>query len=274
MIRIYRTRPPGQLKAVRERALPALRKHARAGHVQSEHADGYQCVRDDLWRMQHKKCCYCEHKCRMKFHDVEHYRPKARADRRPGSSETYGYWWLAFTWKNLLFACPTCNRNGKNDRFPLAKDSTPLAPETHPPGSETPLLVDPAAENPVLHIEFALTGAVPHWRARPRNGSVRGNYTIDVCDLNCADLLELRDDYVETTVRPRANDLTNSLTSGDEPRIQHEYRRACGLLAANQEFTALAYDALRHLVPDSTLLPWKLSWPEPADMERLGRRNM
>lgn len=34
---------------------------------------------------QHHKCCYCEHKIKERHNDVEHHRPKGRADRRPGS---------------------------------------------------------------------------------------------------------------------------------------------------------------------------------------------
>lgn len=40
------------------------------------------------------KCCYCEAKIAHPYNDVEHVRPKARADRRPGSVATHGYWWL------------------------------------------------------------------------------------------------------------------------------------------------------------------------------------
>ncbi|HMY18924.1 MAG TPA: hypothetical protein PKA58_21505, partial [Polyangium sp.] len=70
----------------------------------------------------------------------EHYRPKAEADRRPGSHETHGYHWLAFTWSNLYFSCPDCNRSYKRTRFPLEHGSIALKTRKRPPGQEIPLL--------------------------------------------------------------------------------------------------------------------------------------
>ena len=39
----------------------------------------------DLCSAQHCKCCYCErNNFEASYNDVEHYRPKLRADRGPG----------------------------------------------------------------------------------------------------------------------------------------------------------------------------------------------
>ncbi|MEY4902975.1 MAG: hypothetical protein RLZZ292_790 [Bacteroidota bacterium] len=53
-----------------------------------------------LKTLYHSKCCYCEQ--RVEAGHVEHYRPKSL------------YWWLAYSWDNLLYICPTCNINKSN----------------------------------------------------------------------------------------------------------------------------------------------------------------
>lgn len=53
----------------------------------------------------HGKCAFCETKSESMH--VEHFRPKRG-----------GYYWLAYSWDNLLLSCPTCNTN-KSDDFPL-----------------------------------------------------------------------------------------------------------------------------------------------------------
>lgn len=58
----------------------------------------------------HGKCAFCETKSESMH--VEHFRPKRG-----------GYYWLAYSWDNLLLSCPTCNTN-KSDEFPLAEGGT------------------------------------------------------------------------------------------------------------------------------------------------------
>ncbi len=50
------------------------------------------------------KCAYCETKNRQLA--VEHFRPK-----------NY-YYWLAYSWDNLLYCCPICNSR-KSNKFPI-----------------------------------------------------------------------------------------------------------------------------------------------------------
>lgn len=239
----------------------------------SNDIDGYKVVAEELWNSQHFKCCYCESKIPKGFNDVEHYRPKGEAHRNPGSSLVHGYWWLAFTWENLLFACPGCNRSGKNSRFPIASKSTPLLAELNPPGKEKPLLLDPAsALNPVEHIEFVNlaaggAGTPTHWWARPRNGSVYGNTTIDICKLNRLELRELRNDYVCNILTPHAQALNAALHEGNTRRIKEEYDRAKALITCKHSFVCLAFDVLRSLVSDARLRAFNTEgWPAPNEV--------
>lgn len=270
MIGVTRGPEPPKLAVVRSRELLALRKLGRP--PRSDDIDGYREVAEDLWRTQYYKCCYCERKLEEGYNDVEHYRPKARADRSPGSAETHGYWWLAFTWDNLLFACPSCNRSGKNDQFPLGVGASALRAEDLPPGRERPLLLDPAGScPPAEHIQFVMASLrpgdrFPHWWARPRQGSVMGSWTIAVCDLNRDALRELRGDYVDLSVKPRASALLEALRSKDPLRIKAMLTSVRELLLERAPFTLLSYDALRTFVPATAMRARGLRWPEPWEI--------
>lgn len=269
MIRIARGDEPATLRGVRDTQLADLRRLGRA--PTSDEIDGYRVVADELWTVQHYKCCYCEGKIPAGFNDVEHYRPKGRADRRPGCVEQHGYWWLAFTWSNLLFACPGCNRSGKNDQFPLSMGCVALCAEEEPPCGERPLLLDAGAEsNPVEHLIHVLKAERPggpeRWRVQPRDGSPLGFHTVEVCKLNRRDLLELRGDHVRGLERDFINALRAAVRAGRRGSVVREYQRALQLLEPRTPYLGLTYDALRALVPDPLLHPWCPGWPAPAQV--------
>lgn len=60
-------------------------------------------IRESLKQDFNYKCAFCEQ--RVERFDVEHYRPKSI------------YYWLAYSWDNLLYCCPVCNQN-KSNSFP------------------------------------------------------------------------------------------------------------------------------------------------------------
>lgn len=268
MIRVTRCAEPALLGPIRKAQLARLRSLGRA--PSSIEISGYSVVAEDLWNSQHHKCCYCELRIPRGYNDVEHYRPKAAADRRPGCYDTHGYWWLAFTWDNLLFACPACNRSGKNSKFPLNAGAVALDAEDLPPGKERPLLLDPgSAINPVEHIEFvyvaAGVGGALQWWARPRGGSLLGNATIEVCDLNRGELRELRQDHFTDVVEPHLSALRLEINRADLSRVDREFRRALDLLRPRNSFVGLTFDALRAGIPDKVIRGiLGKGWPDPA----------
>lgn len=278
MIPILRGREPDDLRQVRARELPVLRQQARSGTIGK--IKGYNCVAMPLWTMQHHKCCYCELIIPLSYNDVEHYRPKAKADRSPGCTTDHGYWWLAFHWENLLISCAGCNRSAKKTRFPLDVGSVTLAAGRVPPGQESPLLLDPARDNGIEHIEFVPRRASPgarmeRWVPIPRQGSRRGWFTIDVLRLDRQELLELYEKFVGREVQPVVQRLQNALRNGDPTRLWACYQEALDLLVPGRPLVGLAYDALRWLVADATLAPRLPPWPSPAEIgvQRPGRRR-
>jgi 5-methylcytosine-specific restriction endonuclease McrA len=266
MIPVVRGKEPDSLREVRRRELARLR---RLPAITSDDISGYQAVKHDLWQAQHLKCCYCEAIITANYNDVEHYRPKARATRLPGCHDTHGYWWLAFTWSNLLFACPVCNRSAKNDWFPLAHGSLPLLPGRRSKNQEKPLLLDPASGkiNPVAHIVHVLRGT--RWHPEPRNGSDLGLWTIQVCDLDRDDLHELRSKHVDTIVMEKVEAFEYYLGQSNQQNIAYELRRVTELFKPEQAHAALSYDVVRHFIPDAKLMAAiGATWPTPARVAR------
>lgn len=274
MIPIIRGAEPPELKAIRRAQLAAMaqlrRKHKR--DPKSEEINAYQAVKQNLLDAQHGKCCYCERWYTLEYNDVEHYRPKASAVRLPGSDLTHGYWWLAWTWNNLLFACPLCNR-GKKDLFPLETGSPVLKARQTAPGGEKAWIIDPASGiNPVEHIEYKLRtlNGQPHtgqWWATARNGSEIGSYTFDVCQLNHPSQRDLRDKYYTSNLAPRIRALENALTSQDTQKMMEAWCEAIDMLKPCNEYVAFKYDVFRHFIANDRLqAAIGQCWPEPAEV--------
>ena len=101
-------------------------------------------VREALFGMHNGRCCYCERlRDRARESDVEHFRPKtAVSDKSP---ERPGYWWLAYEWTNLLFACKTCNEEYKKTQFPIRGERA-MAPDDSL-DDEAPWLLDPCTDD-------------------------------------------------------------------------------------------------------------------------------
>ncbi len=267
MILVKRGKEPDKLKQVRVREIAKLQTIVLSRPPTAKEIKGYKCVAENLWKAQHRKCCYCEKKFETYNNDVEHYRPKTAVDHETGSGTVVGYWWLAFTWKNLLFACDCCNRKHKKIRFPLAPSSTPLATMKNPPGKEKPLLLDPAgAINPVEHIEYVFETTSKKWWPRGRNGSFFGAKTIEVCKLDRPQLVALYGDHVKE-LQGFIGAIDEAISRGQKDLILSAFQRALGHLTAQSCYVGLTYDVFRHHFPDATLQALiQRSWPEPSEV--------
>lgn len=265
MIRIVRSAEPPELSKERARAEALLIAKVAAGEeLRDSDFDGYQVAREHLWKCQHYKCAFCEWKEQRSYRPVEHFRPKMAADRRPGCPERHGYWWLAFAWTNMLFACPGCNGK-KGIRFPLASGSVVLPSGQPPPGQELPLLLDPTSMgvDPIDHIEHIreeMEGEI-RWVPRARNGSQLGEHTIRVCGLDREELVDMYTDHAERSMKGFVEGVRNALEDEDTARVLRAVdlaRRA--LLDPCAPFVSLSLDALRHFIPDEQLEPFGRRW--------------
>lgn len=68
-------------------------------------------IKDALLKIYNKKCAYCEKSVADTFFPIEHYRPKSK------------YYWLAYSWANLLLCCHECNTyKGKKFEIEAGKE--------------------------------------------------------------------------------------------------------------------------------------------------------
>jgi len=146
-------------------------------------------VKQALSSAQYDKCCFCE--CKLghaQFGDVEHFRPKARAQQDAEAAPTSGYYWLAYVWDNLYLSCEVCNRRHKRGLFPLLNPDRRVASHHRSTELETeqPAFIDPGREDPAAFIEFRREFAAPVAGAR------RGAATIEALQLNRPALRERR----------------------------------------------------------------------------------
>jgi len=153
-------------------------------------------IKDTLREIYHGKCAFCEQKIfdciDNNLEDcsstVEHYRPKSV------------YYWLAYSWDNLLWCCHRCNRD-KDNKFELL--GTPVVyhgdfldaihTSTHLyQTTEQPKIIHPELENILDKLTFE-NGVIA-------SDDARVHYTIRTCELDRADLNEKRkkvlDDFI------------------------------------------------------------------------------
>ena len=201
MIPVHRGTEPPQLANARDtllrNAIDAYNAHGPGSKELLDTLVGYDFVKGDLYVRQHKKCAYCERTPGFAGQPVEHFRPKKHAVRRssrPRETDHERYWWLTWTWENLLFACTTCNGPAnKGNHFPLASGSSPitcpvrpaslpLPPSCFQVSSEQPLLLDPAdkSSHPLDHLRWLpvdRTLARSLWTWQLRGLTTRGRTT-------------------------------------------------------------------------------------------------
>jgi len=253
-----------ELAPVRNAELVRVRGAMREGRKTDQELLGnaYKVARRALAEGQRFKCCYCEDRLQDdRWEHLEHFRPKAEALREEASKPETGYWWLTWTWENLLFACIRCN-SAKGSSFPLIEGSVALAPEEEPPGAEHPVLIDPANEDPHEHIQFRPFGE--HWIPGPR--TTRGEAMLRTVDLGLEPDHEgrrvgLQQDWDEhaRSMRPAIEAIERAFESSDAQRIRSTWNeRTRPYRVASQRFVALALDVLDHHFPEHVRRRWDL----------------
>ncbi|MEI7869868.1 MAG: hypothetical protein WCI11_18430 [Candidatus Methylumidiphilus sp.] len=194
MIFIQRGAEPEILNLVGQDKIRALCEEYNQGKrtFESDSFDskvyGHQTVKQALILMQHGKCCFCESKIlHIAYGDVEHYRPKAGyRQNSEDAMQKPGYYWLAYSWDNLLLSCERCNRQYKKNLFPLLHEQKRAQCHHDDIDMEKPLLINPTSTDPKNHIGFR--DEIPY----PIDDSPYGNTTIAVLGLDREELNEIR----------------------------------------------------------------------------------
>ena len=160
---------------------------------------------------EYQRCMYC-----LDSHgtDIDHFWPKKQFPNR------------MFVWPNLLLCCTECGRF-KGDEFPLSNGQ--------------PLLIDPTADDPWLHLDFdLLTGnIVAKFHPDQIDYSEKGLKTVEVLHLDRREALasgyqktfrrlasRVREALSQPT--PSANDLITSLREADDHGLLGWCFRASG----------------------------------------------
>lgn len=100
-----------------------------------------------------------------------------------------GYYWLAYSWDNLLYSCSECNTSYKRNHFPLV-DETTRNISSRDIEQETPILLHPALENVGDYLAFARNQLIAKDGSPKDTQRARG--TIELLGLNRPELLQRR----------------------------------------------------------------------------------
>jgi uncharacterized protein (TIGR02646 family) len=285
MIRIDRGGEPASLARVRARrlatAIQAYNAHGAGSPELTATLLGYSlpAVKQALYLAQEKKCAWCERRRDYSSSPVEHFRPKDGAWRHgrgaPSVVDRGHYWWLTWTWTNLLFACPRCNDSGhKSNYFPLAAGSAALAPPRRPysgqsgpalfrTASERPLLIDPAAEDPLDHITWRpLQRQLERrdWKWSPWGLTARGRATIEV--LRLGEVADEVEHHLRTAVLPSLEEVEDHLEAGRTASGIARWNTLLGdTLAPASPLSAATWCALELWMPAVKRRRWRLPSP-------------
>jgi hypothetical protein len=152
---------------------------------------GHSSVKKALKDAQKNKCCFCEKEQKDEYGAVEHYRPKLGfKQEKEDALIKPGYFWLGYTWDNLLFVCSRCNSaEFKGNRFPLKNGSIRARSHNDELRYEKPYLINPAKTNPRKHIYFE--------NEFVKFRSIYGKQTINICGLDRAALNDKRRDLID-----------------------------------------------------------------------------
>lgn len=255
MIRVRRGPEPPELAKQRHRRLArlalawrrlgidmndasALVEFVRAHESELErgHGSAREVLRDRL----RKKCSYCERSV-SKADPLDHYRPRRSCVGEDGTIEHGGYWWLAWSWNNLLLSC-TEHNSIKGSKFDV--DGPRLTPLTWESANEQPRLLDPAVVDPLEHLEL-FEGSDGHWTVQ---GKTRlGASTAEALELDRpSDRYDQRLRILESLV----TDLRERATSGSHALRELWRRKIPVVLDEDAEFRMLAWAYLVKRIAD------------------------
>lgn len=130
-------------------------------------------IRIALNNIYKNKCAFCEQK--VEQYHIEHYRPKKI------------YYWLAFSWDNLIMSCATCNQNkginfeivGQHAQFINTEKNIKLINNQSSAYNtiEQPKMVNPEMKDPTGKIQFQQNGLI-------QSEDAEFAYTIEICKID------------------------------------------------------------------------------------------
>ena len=196
-------------------------------------------IKNKVEQIYHQKCAFCEQKVIRCIDNnlqdysttIEHYRPKSI------------YYWLAFSWDNLLLCCHRCNQN-KSNSFDITHNirvayHNSFMDNIHTSNQEyntieESKMVHPELENIISNLEFTKYGEIS-------SNNNRVKYTIDTCKIDRDDLNEKRKRVIDEFIN-RVN--SNILLGKTIKNILEEF--ILDINNKDKEFIALRYWVLKN----------------------------
>jgi len=193
-------------------------KHSSGSAYNDGKSDNKNSLKWTLKRIYHEKCAFCETYIKNEVGDIEHFRPKnANANQAKKCDKTYSYYWLAFSWDNLLPCCSRCNGK-KSNCFDIEGNRVNYNSEElfdlHDKmevynREEKPKLLHPEYDSFENDIRFSKYGEI-------ESDNERVNYTVTICDLNRENLktdrLSVVTDFMEK-LHEHLNSFNNNLNN-------------------------------------------------------------
>jgi uncharacterized protein (TIGR02646 family) len=195
-----------------------------------------------LWRMQQRKCCYCEREIPEKGHakSVEHFRPKSVYKGKRND------------WQNLLLACAQCNGK-KSNKFPTTLTNNEDEPKVlylKKGAKVSAVLIDPSGRgvDPEEHITFIVDDRRVEEYGLPveRNESKKGRATIDIVGLDGSFYVRKRRTWHRSLKRLYLN-LLEAKDQDNKVEIEICCQTFRLYMSANKEFAAYAREFARHI---------------------------
>jgi len=155
--------------------------------------DDAKLVKNTLKELYDYKCAYCESFIKNSYGEIEHYRPKKSLDLKKCDS-TKAYYWLAFSWDNLLPCCKKCNIPKSNcfDIFDTRVDyNNETLEELHKSLQSYNRIEKPKLLHPEIDV-FEDDIVFDH-KGFMSSDNEKVIYTSTICDLNRKNLREARE---------------------------------------------------------------------------------
>jgi 5-methylcytosine-specific restriction endonuclease McrA len=296
MIRIDRGEEPMELVRERSRQLALAKRNGRPKKSEDFKGYGGAEVRNRLLEAQAYRCAYCELPLDEAGYPIEHFRPKthaeqvswksiepppddhylfiewfvrhfgAKAVRSPWSKDIDHYWWLAWSWENLFYACSTCNSQAyKGNKFPLKRGSALLAEWDELPGHEDALLLNPTAVDPLDHMRFAPDLEIGGWG--PIALTEEGRWTIGLLGLNKRTGLRTHwkkhAGCIETD--PTFENALVAKNQGDDAAVRKIWGDlVTRLLGVKPDYLGLRWCVFDHHFPEAYRIAHNLALPRPG----------
>ena len=194
-------------------------------------------VQKKLNEIYHLKCAYCEQKLLDAPKHIEHYRPKKI------------YYWLAYSWDNLLLCCGACN-SAKGDRFETKNSAVCYSDEvfenihaltTTYDNLEKPKIINPEKEDILNLLVFDKKGKISSDDARVK-------HTIEeACNLNRNELVQLRMSIVTDFINIMNEHYLYFQKNKDTSRFIPDIENFIENCKVENEFYAFRYFLLNHV---------------------------